>query len=324
MITSPSPTVHRQNLGNERVVWTIDSGRSGPTIGLTANIHGDECTGVVVLNRVLEKAHFLEYGRLRIFPSLNPEGLKEAKRESPELGKDLNRLFPNCLDDNPSVHYELSAVWKALQFPALDFVMDIHSDSGLAMPYVLIDRSLSPNPDVVSKMVGWAEATKLLVLWEYPISDYRRFQLQRSLSGAVLNSLEIPCVTLEIGRRRHVEMSDVQSALSVIGRLLQYAGCMSAETVDRLGWTANGEPKPRGVWRRGNGPITRMGGLVAPVAKLGTILKEGDSIATIIDAQGKTCETVWAKEVCVIIAFPDIAWVTRWTSICTVAVLESS
>ena len=46
-----SAKVIREHLGGERVVWTIDSGVTGPVLGLTANIHGDESTGVVVLNR---------------------------------------------------------------------------------------------------------------------------------------------------------------------------------------------------------------------------------------------------------------------------------
>ena len=161
-----SPKVTREHLGGERVVWTIDSGVVGPVLGLTANIHGDECTGVVVLNRILEMVH-LEFGQLRIFPSLNPEGLRETRRESPDMGRDLNRLFPDCIQTKPEVHYELSAVWRALQDPPMDFLVDIHSDSGLAMPYVLVDRCLSQNNVLVESMLEWADATRLFVLWEY-------------------------------------------------------------------------------------------------------------------------------------------------------------
>lgn len=82
--------------------------------------------------------------------------------------------------------------------------------------------------------------------------------------------------------------------------------------------------RPMGVWRRGNGPITRIGGLVIPIAQMGQVLQEGDPVARILDAQGKTREVVWAKETCVVIAYPDRAWVNRWASICTVALVESS
>ena len=89
-----SAKVIREHLGGERVVWTIDAGVVGPVIGLTANIHGDESTGVVILNQILEQGHLLQKGKLRIFPSLNPEGWQkygENHRSCP----DLNRLF-NC------------------------------------------------------------------------------------------------------------------------------------------------------------------------------------------------------------------------------------
>ena len=50
---STSCRVVREYLDNERVVWTVDSQRPGPVIVFTANIHGDECTGVAIINQLL-------------------------------------------------------------------------------------------------------------------------------------------------------------------------------------------------------------------------------------------------------------------------------
>ena len=108
-----------------------------------------------------------------------------------------------------AVHPELRSIWFALQEPHLDMLIDIHSDSGLAVPYVLMDRQLSPNIQVLHQMQEMADVLGLFTLKEYLPHDYRRYQLQRSLSGAVLNSLQVPCVTMEIGRRRHVLWEDV-------------------------------------------------------------------------------------------------------------------
>ena len=316
------PKITREYLGHDRVVWTIDSGVSGPVLGLTANIHGDECTGLVALNQVLEQGSRLKKGKIRLFPSLNPEGLMESKRESPRLGKDLNRLFPNCLDPNAAVHPELRSVWRALQDPPLDMLIDIHSDSGLAMPYVLLDRQLSRNIRVLNQMQDMAEVLGIYTMWEYVSTNYRRYQLQRTLSGSVLNSLQVPCVTMEIGRRRHVEWKDVQIALSAIGRLLVEHSMCTLEDIDAMGWNLSSRSNIGGVWRRENGPITREEGLIVPTVDLGTIVQEGESIAKIVNAQGVTRDTVCAKETSVVIAFPDKAWTERWLSICTIGVLE--
>lgn len=321
---STSCRVVREYLDNERVVWTVDSQQPGPVIVFTANIHGDECTGVAIINQLLEMLeHSLRAGQVRLFPSLNPEGLKNMVRECPKYGQDLNRLFPNCLDDSKRVHPALRQIWQAIQSPKPDLVVDLHSDSGLAMPYVIVDRLLRTNHELMTTVWDWADQMGVFTLWEYGNTDYRRFQLQRSLSGAVLNALEIPCVTLEIGRRRHVDPQDVQCGLAIVGRVLVHAGCLEETQVHDYGWEMPVTTRPAGVWRRGNGPVTRVGGMVVPMAQMGEILREGDSIARIIDFQGKTREIVWATETCIVIAYPDRAWVNRWASICTVALLES-
>lgn len=315
--------VTREHLGGTRVVWTIDSKVPGPVLGLTANIHGDEVTGVVVLNQLLEQGHRLQKGMLRIFPSLNPDGLVEVRRESPSVAQDLNRLFPSCLDTRVVVHPELRGVWFALQDPQLDMLIDIHSDSGLAIPYVLLDRQLSPNIQTLHQLQEMAEVLGLCTMNEYPIHDYRQYQLQRSLSGSVLNSLQVPCVTMEIGRRRHVAWEDVIVALSAVGRLLCHFEMFQDSDIEELGWNVRPESYVSGKWRRDNGPITREEGLVVPIAPLGRILREGDPIAKIVNTQGVTRETVCAKETCVVLAYPDKAWTARWMSICTIGVLET-
>lgn len=53
----------------------------GPTFLLTANIHGDEITGVVVVHRFLEQLNLNELkGRIICIPSLNPTGLLAGTR----------------------------------------------------------------------------------------------------------------------------------------------------------------------------------------------------------------------------------------------------
>ena len=75
---------------------------------------------------------------------------------------------------------------------------------------------MSPNIQVLHQMQEMADVLGLFTLQEYLPHDYRRYQLQRSLSG-VLNSLQVPCVTMESGRRRHVLWEDVLIALSALG-----------------------------------------------------------------------------------------------------------
>ena len=155
-----------------------------------------------------------------------------------------------------AVHPELRAIWFALQDPGLDMLIDwVDSDSGLAVPYVLMDRQLSPNIQVLHRMQEMAEVLGLYTMQEYLPHDYRRYQLQRSLSGAVLNSLQVPCVTMEIGRRRHVLWNDVLIGLAVlwVGCLFISEWCL--KQIVQVSWNAHQPLVLSGVWRRDNGRL---------------------------------------------------------------------
>ena len=101
-------------------------------------------------------------------------------------------MFPNCLDARVAVHPELRAIWFALQDPGLDMLIDLHSDSGLAVPHVLMDRHIVQTFKCCIGCRKWQKYLDCIQCKSIYLHDYRRYQLQRSLSGAVLNSLQVP------------------------------------------------------------------------------------------------------------------------------------
>lgn len=68
----------------------------GPTFLVTANIHGDEVTGVLVVHRFLDflEKNPLNSGRVVIIPSLNPSGHLADSRTPLFQNKDPNRCWP--------------------------------------------------------------------------------------------------------------------------------------------------------------------------------------------------------------------------------------
>lgn len=69
--------------------------REGPTLWLTANIHGPELAGLPVIHRLLtaDLAARL-HGTLIAVPSLNPAGLRTMERLPYYSHTDPNRLWP--------------------------------------------------------------------------------------------------------------------------------------------------------------------------------------------------------------------------------------
>lgn len=84
----------------ERIPIIIAQGKKkGPTLWLTANIHGNEYTGILVIHRIINELPLEEMrGTIVAIPTLNPAGSRIKKRMPYYDKKDPNRLFP---DGNP-------------------------------------------------------------------------------------------------------------------------------------------------------------------------------------------------------------------------------
>ena len=84
----------------ERLPVIIAQGKQdGPTLWLTANIHGDEYTGIPVIHNVMNDVNLDELkGTIVAIPTLNPAGSRISQRYPYYDRKDPNRMFP---DGNP-------------------------------------------------------------------------------------------------------------------------------------------------------------------------------------------------------------------------------
>ncbi len=84
----------------ERLPIIIAQGKvEGPTFWLTANIHGNEYTGIPVIHNVINGLDMEKLkGTIVAIPSLNPSGSRVIRRYPNYDQKDPNRLFP---DGNP-------------------------------------------------------------------------------------------------------------------------------------------------------------------------------------------------------------------------------
>ncbi len=68
----------------------------GPTVLLTAGLHGDEINGVEIVRQLISKnINKPKTGTLICIPVVNIFGFMNQTREFPD-GRDLNRVFPMC------------------------------------------------------------------------------------------------------------------------------------------------------------------------------------------------------------------------------------
>lgn len=128
-------------------VWIARGQRPGPTLALTAGIHGDELNGVEIARRIfVETAPSELAGTLVVLPVLNRHGFLAGSRYMHDR-RDLNRAFPGSSKGSAA-----SIIANAVFEPVIrraDALIDLHtaSDRRINLPQIRTDLS---NPDALN------------------------------------------------------------------------------------------------------------------------------------------------------------------------------
>ncbi len=182
-------------------------GAAGPTVGISAAIHGDELAPVEALRRLAGRLAGADLrGRVLIAPVVNPLAFQSQTRHTPQDMTNLNRVFPG----NPGgwLTEQLAAAFVAEFLPGLDALLDLHA--GGALPTV--DYAYIENDADLSAAFG----TQVL---------YRGPGFDGTLSHEAV-ARGIRCVVTELGGgllrdREYIEMmvDGLENALRHLGVL---------------------------------------------------------------------------------------------------------
>ncbi len=320
---SPLTRVHRHALSPAGLPWslpvlTVESEADGPRAAICANLHGDESIGIGVVHRLAERLPGkLLRGSVRLYPSLNPEGLRAGSRKAPGERTDLNRAFPG--DARGSAAERIAqAVWRDLMDFGPSVVLDLHADSSASIPYAILDRLISAREPERSRRLGrlerLARSTGLTVVRDYPEGPYRHFQLDRSLSGALLNHGRVEAFTLELGPRRLLLPVAVRAGIEAVSGVLGELGLLAASPTRHESFTGGGP------WRRDSGPSPRSGGVLRHLRDPGEILEVGMELASIHHLDGQLAERVVVSERALVLSLAERAWIAAGESVATLAV----
>ncbi len=295
--------------GDSRKPWNVPFVRiagpaEGPTLVVTANVHGDEVTGVLAVQALdAWLGTGLTRGTVVLYPTLNPGGLAAGTRTLPDEGRDLNRLFPGGRrrrDERLAL-----SIWEHLSARQPDAVVDLHADTTDAIPYAIIDRPvrMSGKDRVVfgERLTALAKATRLCILREYPDEQYTRYALDRSLAGAVVNTLKVPAVTLEVGPRRYADPAAVGTMLDALLGILDHMGMVDALDIPLV--------EASGPWRRAAAPRVRVAGLFQPLLRPGDQFDDGDLLGLIRSPQGKVLEQVTSTSRGLVVSWAERSWI---------------
>ncbi|SIR27243.1 hypothetical protein SAMN05421858_2065 [Haladaptatus litoreus] len=283
----------------ERLPVLIAEGdKDGPTLWITASIHGNEVTALATAQDVMqENLESKIRGTVVCLPNLNPAGLRQTSRTSYYHGDDPNRYFPDPDADGsrpPRVQELIDGrIYDAFEDSA-DALVDLHTAQVGSIPFVIRDRVLYGSErneaeanELADELERVVDAYDFPVINEYAAEEYVEQNLQRSTAGSALNNAGIPAFTVELGGFEVVE--EDTRAKGVVGLL------NVMRELDML----PGDPKPTGLSapvdfpvKRAVHPHTDTAGIVRHRVEAGDTFEEGDVLADIVTPHGESKATV--------------------------------
>jgi predicted deacylase len=238
------------------------AGGAGPTVLLTAGVHGDEYEGQVALRRLI---HGLDPGRLAgrliVLPALNLPAVRAARRTSPVDGANMNRAFPGDPDGGPTA--QIAFYVEHVLLPLCDAAVDLHS-GGAASEYVPCAYVYAGGPMAAAKAaMAHAFGADLTVV-------VGKTAETRS-SSAACERQGVPMIATELGGGGWLSMRALAVAEAGIAAVLRHLGVLPREAGDEARRTRAVQVPGREHFLMCPGT-----GLFEPAVQLGGVVAAGD------------------------------------------------
>jgi predicted deacylase len=268
---------------------------AGPTVFVTAAVHGDEINGTGAIRHILRERPFaVQAGTLVLVPVVNLPGFERHTRYLPDR-RDLNRSFPGSKGGSFASRVA-NAVFEQVVMRC-DYGIDLHTAA--------VRRTNFPNvrADMTdAALVPFARAfgAELIVSGEGPEGSLR----------ACACSAGVPTLILESGEVWKVESGYIEYATRGIVNCLRFLGMVEGTPeepayrveVDATSWI-----------RASHGGFLEFH--VAP----GQIVEEGDAVATNTTLAGRELGVLRAPRDGIVLGMTTIPSVSPGDAVCHLA-----
>lgn len=243
----------------ETSVYVVRGVDPGPTLCLTAAIHGDELNGVEIVRKVLSNlsADSLS-GTVIGVPIVNLLGFTRGSRYLPDR-RDLNRYFPG--NPNGSSASRIAHAFFNDIVQHCDLLIDLHTGSLNRTNMPQIRANLS-DPKVVELTTKFGSTAVLN---------------SRKLSGnlrSAASSQGIPAVALELGEPGSLQEDQVTAGVKII------ESAMRALDMSGGAWTIGGAQP---VYYSSRWVRVNYGGLLIGKVDVGKRIRKGDVLGKLVN-----------------------------------------
>lgn len=255
-----SPSVSFMGIAAPTAVLVVNGVKPGPTLCLTAAIHGDELNGIEIVRRVLYNIDPKQLsGAIIGVPIVNLQGFRAGSRYLSDR-RDLNRFFPGHPEGSSASRIAYSFFNEVVSH--CDMLIDLHTGSfrRTNLPQLRADLSY-PAVEVLSRKMG-------------AIVVVQSVGAKRSLRRAA-TEYGIPAVTLEAGAPHELQKNAVEYGVKSVETALDGLGLIDRRSF----WQSDGEP----VYYRSTWVRSSEGGILFSEVVLGQSVKKGELLGAVTD-----------------------------------------
>jgi hypothetical protein len=276
-------------------IRVIRSKQVGPTVFITAAIHGDEINGTGIIHDFLfgDTVSLLK-GTLILVPVVNVFGFEAHERYLPDR-RDLNRSFPG----NSQGSLASRVAHKLMKEVVLksDFGIDLHSAAfqRTNYPNVRADLSVKPVRDLAE-----AFGAALVVDGKGPVGCFRR---EATKAGC-------PTIILEAGEPWKIEPSVLQIGVQGIRNTLMHLGMMGGDRVD---------PPYQAIIRKSTWLRASVGGILKFHVTAGEFVEKDQPIATNYSILGREQNTLICPKDGIVLGIATMPAVKPGEPVCHIA-----
>lgn len=264
-------------------VTVMRAKREGPTVFVSAAIHGDELNGIEIIRRLLQQKMLkLAMGTLILVPMVNIYGVLNQSRYMPDR-RDLNRSFPGSAKGSLAGRVAHTFLTEVVQH--CDYGIDLHTGA--------IHRSNLPQ---IRADLDDEETRDLARAFGVPVllnSNLRDGSLREA---AVERGTKI--LLYEAGQALRFDEFSIRAGVKGILNVLGHIGLIKRKPIKKRieHFTANNS-----VWCRAN-----ESGIVNNLKELGDSVQKNEPLANIGGPFGEIFDTVKAPKAGIIIGKQNI------------------
>ena len=241
--------------------------KPGPTLGVTAAIHGDELNGIGLIHQLIGELETTRLsGTVVAVPVVNVPGYLRGERRFDD--RDLNRIMPGRADGNSPEVYAHRFLERIAG--CFDYLVDLHTASEGRVNSFYVRANLED------------EATAWMARSQYPDIILHNEAQDGTFRGEMADK-GVPAITIELGNPARLQRRVVRMGTEGLLNIMGHIGMIDHEMHEQ-------RKRPPVVCTESSWMHTQSGGVLRVFPDTGDKVKQGATVASVHDVYGNLIE----------------------------------